>query len=498
MSLRDLLPTIASASMEDDEPLEPVDYRSFEWPVSDLDYVIYFNLDYEPALDLASIEREMLAEIAPRHRVVRFERLTAAVLRSWSPFPTRAVEKDFLQKGFGRGRVAGMRDRLGPAAFRQRHDYLTHHEAHAESLVAMRCVGYIARSALSNVKTIVPNRERPRWLRRPLPEILTPICGRKSLPAGGDRRSPELPLASHDGLLLACATLDVRRVVHAAEPTTPGTVDRMGRRDLRGWCGLEHDDLRTRVRAELADPTRYFGRSFDPCAAALWLSQTMMALRIAVAEAERYLAANDPIIADAEAKLDLSFQERLFHDHGEENPAFCEPRIEVAGFPLHRRLLFAFFGGMTLPYDAFFGQEYAAIEELARWIGRLRRQGRATMDGQVAWALRDIVDKNLLDLDRMLEAADAVGAEDLLVDLLPVEGWDALIEAAELILAGERTSFAISYGLMGPDDPRSRGQVDVAADAVTIQGPFLMLPLHAADIWRERARRIPARGLYLD
>ncbi len=127
---------------------------------------------------------------------------------------------------------------------------------------------------------------------------------------------------------------------------------------------------------------------------------------------------------------------------------------------------------MSLPYDQFFFHEYAAVEGLARWIGRLRREGRAVMDHSVAWDLRDIADKSLLDLDRMLDASDAEGAEAVLIDLLPVAGWEALIEAAHLVMAGEHEHFSVTYNLLGPDDPGPSGRIDAAADAVEILGPF--------------------------
>jgi hypothetical protein len=213
---------------------------------------------------------------------------------------------------------------------------------------------------------------------------------------------------------------------------------------------------------------------------------------------ERRLLANNPVVNDVDAKQNTIFLNKLKRDFGTDNPAYCEPRIIPAGRPLRRRLLTAFYGGMILPYDRFFFHEYAAVEGLARWIGRLRREGRAVMDHSVAWDLRDIVDENLLDLDRMLDASDAEGAEAVLIDLLPVAGWEALIEAAHLVMAGEHGRFSVTYNLLGPDDPGPSGWIDAAAGAVEILGPFLMLPLQAAEFWLMQTRRVQARGLYLD
>ena len=489
----------------------------------DLDYVVYYDPDREADLNFAIIEREVLAEIAPRHRVVRFEQLRAATLRSWSPFPTRTVEDDFLLRGFGRGPVMGLEEAQGPAVLRRRHDYLTHHQAQAESVVAMRCLGYVSRSVLESVQALVPRADRPRWLRGSIDQISSPICGRASRAAGDELNAPELPLTSDQGLLLACDAFSVLRIVHPAVSTTPDTVERMGRRDLWRWCGFDHDAVNARIRQELAEPDRHFGIAFDPCAAALWVAQNVMQLRVAAEEIDRCLKANNPASggrASVDAKQDLDLKVRLLEDYGppdlrstskkrkrrhilcatpaEKNcDVYKEPSIQPAGFPLRRRLLTAFYGGMSLPYDAFFAQEYAALESLARWIGRLRREGRAMIDRHVARDLQDIVNKSLLDLDRMLDAPDGAGAEALLVDLLPVEGWQALIQAADLIVAGERESFAISYRLLEPADGGPAGQVDAEAGTVAILGPFLMLPLHAADLWRERARLILPKGLYL-
>ncbi|MBA9061523.1 hypothetical protein GGQ91_000884 [Methylobacterium fujisawaense] len=269
MPLEDLPRHVETDDNRDDDPGAPIDDGLAEWPASDLDYIVYYDPGHESALDFAAIERELLAEIAPRHRVVRFERLHAATLRTWSPFPTRTVEEDFLRRSFGRGPVAGLTEALGPAALRRRQDYLTHHQARAESLVAMRCLAYIGRSVITSVKTLVPLAERPRWLRRPVDEILAPVCGRASGTAGDDLESPERPITNRDGLLLACDAFSVRRIVHPAVSTTPDTVDRMGRRDLRGWCGLDHEAVRARIQYELGEAEACFGRPFNPSAAAL-------------------------------------------------------------------------------------------------------------------------------------------------------------------------------------------------------------------------------------
>ncbi|MBA9061524.1 hypothetical protein GGQ91_000885 [Methylobacterium fujisawaense] len=249
-----------------------------------------------------------------------------------------------------------------------------------------------------------------------------------------------------------------------------------------------------------------------------------MELRIALAEIDRALKANDPTSggsAAVAANEDDELQIRLLEQYGpvrlrawrkkrlrdhvrfaapaeRDSEEYQEPVIQPAPSPLRRRLLTAFYGGMSLPYDPFFAHEYAAVEDLARWIGRLRREGHATLDRRIAWDLRDIVDKNLLALDRMLDEPDAAGAEALLVELLPVAGWEALIEAADRIAAGEREAFPVSYHLVQAGDIGPGGGIDGAAGSVTIRGPFLMLPLRAAGRWRDRARQIPPQGLYID
>ncbi len=332
MSLRDFARSVEPDDMSYDECDGPIDDGLMEWPASDLEYIVYYDPDRQPELDFEAIEKEVLAEIAPRYRVVYFERLRAETLRSWSPFATRTVEEDFLARGYGRGPVTGLNAPQGPAALRRRHDYLTHHQARAESLVAMRCLGYVNRSILTSVQALVPVRERPNWLRRSLGEILTPVCGRASRAAGDELDVPDLPLTSRDGLLLACDRLDARRTVHPAVSTTPDTVERMGRRDLRRWCALNHDAVNLRIRQELADPNRYFGGAFDPCAAALWQSQTVMELRIALAEMERRLLANNPAAGDVDAEQNTNFRVKLDNDFGKDNPAYREPQIAPAAF----------------------------------------------------------------------------------------------------------------------------------------------------------------------
>lgn len=155
----------------------------------------------------------------------------------------------------------------------------------------------------------------------------------------------------------------------------------------------------------------------------------------------------------------------------------------------------AFYGGMSLPFEEGSELEYGALEQLARWVGCLRREGRATMDGWLARDLRDIADECLIDLHHLLLQPTWAAGRDLLAEFLPAAGWDALLTAAELMRTGDHASFEVTYGF---EDLAKRGIVGAVhreKAVVEIIGPFLMLPLSAADHWKKRSRGLGARGL---
>jgi hypothetical protein len=500
MPLSDLHSTIDNDA-SDGPWEEPVDDDLAVWPASDLDYVVYLDPDHQPDLDVEEIKRQVLAEIAPLHRFVRFKTLTRETLRHWSPFSTRTVEEDFLARGFGRGPIAGVLVPHGPAALRRRQDYLTHQEAEAESLRALRCLIYVTRSALKATRKDVPRRSRDIWLRAGIEDVLTPVCGKRSRAAGDEANAPEIPLTLRDDLILAWGDFDGqnRRKVHLSIATTPHTAERLGRRHLPAWCGHHSDTVKAQIQRELQNPHIYFGRDFDPCAAVLWLCQNVMELRLALAEVDLQLMSNNPVtpsLPDNFWRERKQMRRRLNSGYKDNNPKYRVPRILPVTKSLRRRLLMAFYGGMSLPFEEGFEQEYGAVEHLARWVGTLRREGRATMDGWLARDLRDIADECLLDLHHLLLQPEWAAGCDLLAEFLPAAGWEALLMAANLIRTGEHASFDVTYNFEDLAERGIVGAVHRAEAIVEIVGPFLMLPLSTADLWEKRSRGLGKQGLY--
>lgn len=498
MPLRDI-PSTIEIDTYDGPWDEPVDDDLTLWPASVLDYVVYLDPDHQPDLDVEAIERQVLAEIVPLYRVVRFKPLTREDLRHGSPFPTRTVEEDFLEQGFGRGPIAGVFVPGGPAALRRRHDYLTHQRAKAETLQALRCLIYVTYSAVKATRKFVPRPSRDIWLHGRIEDVLTPVCGKPSRAAGDEVDAPEIPLTSSDGLIRTCSDFSAqpRRTVHLSVATTPLTAERVGRRDLRTWCGHHSDTVKAQVQRELEDPQRYFGRSFDPCAAVLWLCQNVMELRLAAAEVDLQLKSNNPVTPDLSMvfrRERKQMRRRLWSGYKDGERGYRDPRIVPVAKSLRRRLLTAFYGGMSLSYEEGFEQEYDALEHLARWAGALRRDGRAKMDWWLGRDLRDIDNESLLDLHHLLIQSEWAAGYDLLCEFLPAAGWEALLTAAELIQTGEHASFEVTYCFEDLAERGISGCVYRAEAVVEIVGPFLMLPLSAADLWKQRSRGLDRRG----
>ena len=96
----------------------------------------------------------------------------------------------------------------------------------------------------------------------------------------------------------------------------------------------------------------------------------------------------------------------------------------------------------------------------------------------------------------MFSGRDGLELDDVLSDMLPRAGWQALYDAACIVLDVPGAKFAVSYAWEGLTEYGPSGHVHQDDRYVEIVGPLLMLPLHAADYWRDAARKIPMEGLY--
>ena len=424
-----------------------------EPPFSDLECVVYHDPEHRISADLDALERRVRGEIAPRHRDIRFESLSREDLRFWTPFATRAEEDDYLLAGHARGPgswdgEAGAPDfpAGGPA----------HHRVRHESLRALHCLVLIAQATLRAART-----ERPEvaWLGNIEEHILAPVCGREAGPEEDNKR-PEMPIAMQGGLLVGCN--DFRRRVHDSSFRPQHAEHRAdaGREAPEGPVSPHRGGPAQAGRLRTGRPSRPYGRELRPCGGRLWICQTVMEMRLSAEEVRRrYSRSFFRIGDDAQVhnREDGVLRARLRGEHRGQRD-FIVPRITRVAPTLERRLLTIFHGGPVQPIDeacarggaGFPGDdrgmfEWSQVEALVRWIGDLRRTGRATLGPWVANMVLQLVYRENEGDDIRLSTWDpdcpssvcSAASDALLTDMLPQAAWLALVEAASHV-RGER------------------------------------------------------------
>ncbi len=132
----------------------------------------------------------------------------------------------------------------------------------------------------------------------------------------------------------------------------------------------------------------------------------------------------------------------------------------------------------------------------SQWVRQLRLGGNEILDRFLAQDICDLIEREDDSFAILFGGRDGPELDNLLGDLLPGAGWRALYDAACIVQGESDTVFKVSYGWQGLTEHGPSGHVFRDERRVEIIGPLLMLPLHAADYWRDKARQIPPDGLY--
>lgn len=488
-----------------------------------LECTVYFNPGRPIANDLDELERRLLAEIAPRYRSFYFHGFTEDDLRISSPFSTRTAENVFLQRGFARG--PGHWPVPEPVP-RRRAGNAAHHISYEESQDALQVLTLMTERALRAIRKLIPRQQRPAWLDDEIDAILAPVCGRAStnvfdkaeaahdkVAARRDKveipdATPAIPVVRESGLLLGCTDFGQRRLVLPSHISTPQSAASDGRRVLKEWseagrCDLYADSATEQIKRELGNRIQHFGAEFDLAGAALWMCQCVMQMRLSVEDVRRRTAASWFAHQNKEAALELEnqkFRSQLLRNYGRfgglSNVVSAPPTVT-------HEILEVFYGVAFDPqrrYDATDRYDYAFIRilSLVQWVRQLRLGGSETLDRFLAQDVCDLIEREDDSFTMLFEERDGPELDNLLGDLLPEAGWRALYDAACVLRDGEDGDdvFTVTYGWHELTEHGPSGHILRGERRVDIVGPLLMLPLHAADYWRDKAGEIPAEGLY--
>ncbi|MFL1873617.1 hypothetical protein ACIKT0_00030 [Hansschlegelia beijingensis] len=445
--------------------------------------VVYYDPEREDPLTL-TIARELLSSSRSPYRTIRFEALTETDLRLWSPFRNRADEKSYMMAGHSQGL-----DTLMPGVWpdkpakraRGRREYHLAIEQSVDALQKMVCV---AEASFLAAERLGRGRPRPQWSRMQAQEFLAPVCGRQSGIRGCDDPGAIIPLIRKDELLVGCESVMPGDMVYPAWPMTPNTALMRGRSGISAWFRLSRPALDKRMKAELGEPGKYFGQEFDAHAATIWLCQIVMGMRIATEEMWRSLS-EERFLEGEHVRFISQSNQALKNKLGLPK----NTQIAQQKWDLTRRMLVAFFGGVLPPRGNGRSAVCDSAEQLARWLGLLRRSGAAIIGLEISQAFQTLVDGNLADDPFWMDV------NDLLAAMLPQQAWQDMSEAIYLVGTRKCESVNVRYKYMEPDE-EPISVLNSTGRQLEITGPFLMLPLSVADYWTEQARSLTERGLY--
>lgn len=460
---------------------------------SSLECIIYFDPQRRESLDFDRIEERVAADLAPRHRVFRFEPLTGENIADWSPFLTAEAERAFLRHGYGRAPV-----RLSSGIPRLPRPVGSPEKNHTLNLNydAFYALAAKLNATLMAIQDIRPAGALPAWLRRNPAEILQPVCG-CLLRNGEDKLG--IPLTRQDDLWLGCDDFARSQVVFPAVAATPATAVTKGREGRVRWYGLTQENMRAQIRGELQDCLENDVDGSDLPALALFMCQNVMVLRLAAESVRRRFAPSRDLYDDEgrvreHEDLNLSLKIGGAHDID-----LRRVRLRIEHWePTHaERTLIAFYGGTAPVPSHRFKSEAFRIERLARWVGELRRARHIDLDPETAANILGIFERPSPEFQDLFDHPDAWSAFTVLKSLIGSAGWNVLREAA-LRVVKRSLPFSVSYALSGQGQRLPGANVDLPNRHVTVFGPALLLPLENGAALRDLARNVPRRGLYVD
>lgn len=469
--------------------------------------IVYYLPEHPLANDLEALEARVLQERPECPYTLFFRPLREADLRLWSPFRLVGEETDYLARGYAYDPAAGRnpKNNLPLPPWNEAHNL-----GEQQGFGALHALAFLTATAITAVQR---QDETPEWLTGDVTEILAPVCGKATRPhelrprAGDEEVAAvrEFPLVRDRGLLWGCRDFDVPRIILPSVVGTPAAAIRSGRNAIIDLYAADVATIKAAIAHELgAEACAECG--FEASATVLWLCQATMMMRISVEEVRRraYAWAKSRDFRERDrARENRELRNRIGRPYGIPPKAERWRRILISEERpnLIRRSLTAFFG---VSYDPWQRYDYddpefdveIEIQNLIFWIGQLRRAGHAELDPRLAKTINRHCGAPAKEYEHRFGERQGNEFGALLANLLHADAWDALDDAASLILNGARKTVPVTYSWR---DYARRGAIGVLHPNAHLElvGPLLMRPLHGAETWNRLAAELTERGLYL-
>jgi len=366
-------------------------------------------------------------------------------------------------------------------------------------------------------KMMAPVMGKPT-LHRNERDALVMAQARGNVAAAIDVEGQIYPLVEHEGLLLGTRALRKPRTIHWAYEITPLSAWRAGegKNECDALFGCSAGDINDQVRFEAKNIRQIFRPELlggeaapievTPMSIATWYSQALATIRkvcwLVTTEEEPALAAHALHQEAARHDFALGGPERLPNNAqswdelltdltrertllmGEQMPPVAVDQTMTYRIRPDEEILAGLMGttydSHDDPGESPYSNPLIFEASLARWIGRLKRARRATLD---AWTAASI-----LSFWRQ-----AQGHDTLLLSQFPLMTWRRLVNLAEAMKADrEMPDVEVTYAW-------TRDQVQpykctYRDNVLALEGPLLCFPLLRASYWQEKANIINRLG----
>lgn len=303
-------------------------------------------------------------------------------------------------------------------------------------------------------------------------------------------------LAYYQGLLVAPRKFNFACTAYPADPITIGSAVTLGRKVLAKWTSDDRRAIRRRMDREIRAWSDRLGPGFSADGLVLQAAQTLGVLRLEATELRfrerlRYIISGEPEFADdergASSKSEYVRQEveKIWDGLNPRTDAFVIRRPYSNAW-LNTKSALA--GGIGLSdevshdelpsYDRL-GCSDGCLQEIAGWVGRLKRFHTARLTGSLATLLEEIVTDEFRDID-----PDHRGVARAIKGQLPIAVWNRILEEAR---QHEDDGELMEVRYIWNDNPLDIPTVEIDGDVVVIYGPLLTTSVRSQQWWAEKA-----------
>jgi hypothetical protein len=545
MSIKDLQNLIEEHDIEQERDEQWEDERVGR---DNPDYVatIYFDptrFDEPDALDrLRWLVRSRRP--ANENRFWHFRALNPETLKQWSPLTSAKLERRFLACGY----VTDLDELPGkPGHLSQAQD--------AKAAFSQATV--IAEAVIRAVQKILGD-DCPKWLAKAPTTILGPMTGRHTFRWTGSKGQPrqqdrDVPLIEHLGLWFGCGDFFEPRTVIASKYWVVDPILAAGRCALLERQHHPDEVFQTLIQQEIETLPRH-----DLAGVALWACQQVALMRFSASEASRWtspsrfaaiekgsvelslgvahdrgyrswrkvvreirprngehrvlltgirLPATNPYpLATRSERVRVSAIETCWKDIQDaivtdmaslydSDGRWCRPAVQPLRATLREELEIVFLGGWVRPAEEREDLPRDVLLAVARWLGELRRWGRAFLTPEMAALIRCIMQGGENeDEEYVFRSEGGREAIDFIGNLMTSAFWtDVERVVHDLPLGGKPVPVIYDWTPVGPVWQPER--MDGLPAPIVTQGPYLAFPAAEAAAWTEKAASIGPEGL---